>query len=251
MKQVIWWPNWVELCYANSYYNVTHFTNNHCNYSFFHQTPQLPCCSKKVSNTTTKMCLLGSGRRPLEESVPLEGKKSFPENVSIYSGVRYSKGFATAVAFSYTYCYGMSSNTRSAHRSLLPTIMISHTGYVIIFYDCMQDIMLVAIFFLDTRIINLSMGFSPLLFVFSTLLEWNPDKWYCYIWVWRSFLFQTLGASLWIPFRIKSFSSRTAWRRLLSRLLNKKQVVDFVDNVLNTTSLGVYFSSLQLSQILL
>lgn len=106
-------------------------------------------CNTKVTNIILffwQMCLLGSGRRPLEESVPLEGKKSFPENVSIYSGVRYSKGFATAVAFSYTYCYGMSSNTQSAHRSLLPTIMISHTGYVIIFYDCMQDIMLVANF---------------------------------------------------------------------------------------------------------
>lgn len=190
-------------------------------------------------------------RTPLEESVPLEGKKSFPENVSIYSGVRYSQGFATAVAFSYTYCYGMSSNTRSAHHSLLPTIMISHTGYVIIFYDCMQDIMLVANFLWTRESLIYLWAFLDYYLFFppssneiqiSDIVKFGYDG---------HFYSKRSRASPWILFRIKSFSSRTAWRRLPSRLLNKKQVVGFVDNVLNTTSLGVYFSSLQLSQILL
>ena len=79
-------------------------------------------------------------------------------------GEHFSQGYATAVTFSYVYHYSRLGSQRS---SLLPTIQISSFGYQIFLYDCKHDVMLANNFFLVPGITDISVGFSPLPFVFS------------------------------------------------------------------------------------
>ena len=64
-----------------------------------------------------------------------------------YLEVTFHKGFATAVTLSYSHHYSLSTVTKSARLSMVPTVQISPRGYQIYLYDCLQDIMFANIFF--------------------------------------------------------------------------------------------------------
>ena len=79
-------------------------------------------------------------------SSAIEGEKNVAKSWSLF-GSHLSQGFATAVTLSYSHHYSLSTVTKSARLSMVPTVQISPRRYQIYLYDCLQDVMFANIFF--------------------------------------------------------------------------------------------------------
>ena len=105
-------------------------------------------------------------------SIAVEREKNVATNRSLF-GSHFSQGFATAVTFSYVHHYSLSTETKYARLSMVPTVQISPRGYQIYLYDCLQDVMLANNFFWSRESLIYLWAFFHHYMFFPTNLDSN------------------------------------------------------------------------------